>query len=125
MSLPWKILLALAVVLPLGGFVVGSLASAADDDPLPRQPIVLREEPTGTPPTDGPSRTPGASPTPEGHGGDDDNDDNDDSNADDDDDVPVVSPRPDEHDRDDRDDRDDADDDHGDDDSDDGGDGDD
>lgn len=121
MSLPWKILLALAVVLPLGGFVVGSLASAADDDPLPRQPIVLREEPTGTPPTDGPSRTPGASPTPDGHGGDD----NDDSNADDDDDVPVVSPRPDEHDRDDRDDRDDADDDHGDDDSDDGGDGDD
>lgn len=124
MSLPWKILLALAVVLPLGGFVVGSLASAADDDPLPRQPIVLREEPTGTPPTDGPSRTPGASPTPEGHGGDD----NDDSDTDDDDDVPVVSPRPDEHDRDDRDDRDDADDaddDHGDDDSDDGGDGDD
>ena len=36
-------LLPLAIVLPLGGFVAGSLVSAAQDDPGPRTPIVLRE----------------------------------------------------------------------------------
>src|SRR5690349_5656086 len=134
MSLPWKILLALAVLLPLGGFVVGSLASAAEDEPPAREPIVLREESTDPSPT-GPTRTPGATPRPDDRGsgdggdvdeGDDDPGDRDDTDDTDDtdDDVPVVSPRPDQDD--DGGDGDDGDDDRGgDDDSDDGGDGDD
>ena len=53
-----KLLLPLLVVLPLGAFVVGSLVSAAQDDPDPRTPIVLREGDSSTPastPTDHPT----------------------------------------------------------------------
>ncbi|NYJ00979.1 hypothetical protein HNR19_001677 [Nocardioides thalensis] len=86
MSLPWKILLALAVVLPLGGFVVGSLASAADDDPLPRQPIVLREGDESQAPSDAPSPSPGPR-SGESRNGSSDDDVNDPDDH-------VVSPKP-------------------------------
>lgn len=49
MSPVWKFVLPLAVVLPLAAFVVGSLTSAADDEPPPRQPIVLHENGSQTP----------------------------------------------------------------------------
>src|SRR5687768_11560411 len=95
MSLPWKILLALAVVLPLGGFVAGSLASTATDEPPARQPIVI-SDPTTSPPR--PERTrPAETPRP-GERDDDDQDDQDDH----DDDVEVITPQPYEDDGDDR-----------------------
>ena len=39
----WKILLPLALVLPLGAFVAGSLVASAADDPPVRDTIVIRE----------------------------------------------------------------------------------
>ena len=59
-----KLLLPLAVLFPLVGFVVGSLVTAAKDEPPPRTPIVLREDSS-----DGPSEV--AGPT----GGTDEDDD--------------------------------------------------
>jgi hypothetical protein len=61
----WKVLLGLAVVLPLGAYVAGSLAASAADDPAPRTPIELRDPGPGrtTPPA--PSHTPSASDEPE------------------------------------------------------------
>ena len=61
MSTVWKVLLGLAVVLPLGAYVAGSLAASAADDPRPRNTIEIREpeqQPTRTP-----SRTPDPSPS--------------------------------------------------------------
>lgn len=103
-----KIVLPLAVVLPLGGFVAGSLADTDGDDPPPRTPIILREDRSGSPaePTGDPSQRPSDRRT-----GQDDGDDGDD--------VPVITPRPVE-DRDDADDADDRDDDGGGDSDDDG-----
>jgi len=46
MSPLWKFLLPLVVALPLGGFVVGSLVTVANDEPPPRPPIELRDETT-------------------------------------------------------------------------------
>jgi hypothetical protein len=46
MSTLVKIAVALAVVLPLGAFVVGSLAASGAEDPGPRQTIVLRDPPS-------------------------------------------------------------------------------
>jgi hypothetical protein len=79
----------LAVVLPLGGFVAGSLVSAAQDDPDPRTPIVLREDSSRTPATDRPTAdaTHPVEPT-EG-----DRTDRDDDAVDDEDDH-VVTPTP-------------------------------
>lgn len=58
MSVLWKTLLTLAVVLPLGGFIAGSLVTAAHDDPPPRLPIVLRDDTADpTPRTPRPERT--------------------------------------------------------------------
>jgi hypothetical protein len=87
-----KFLLPLVVVLPLGGFVAGSLVSAAQDDPGPRTPIVLREDSSRTPttgtPTDAPTNS--SRPPDDDSGRDDDGDDN----GDDDGDDHVVSPEP-------------------------------
>src|SRR6478735_3327275 len=93
MSTVWKVLAALALVVPMGAYVVGSLAASATDGPPPRQTIEIREStPTPTPsstPTPEPTSTP--SPT-------------------DDDEVEVITPDYDDF---------DEDDDHGDDDGDD------
>lgn len=81
-----KFLLPLVVVLPLGGFVAGSLVSAAHDDPGPRTPIVLREDSSRTPTTG----TPTDEPTDPSRPPDDDGDDDGDDDADD----QVVTPKP-------------------------------
>lgn len=113
-----KYALPLAFVLPLGGFVAGSLLSAAQDDPDPRTPIVLREDSSETPatgtPRDKPS-DPGRPPTA-------DSDVDDEGNDDVDGDDHVVRPEPVD---DDEDDGDDAGEDEGDDTDEDGDDGDD
>src|SRR4051794_40833863 len=60
MKTVWKVLLGLALVVPMGAYVAGSLvASAAEDDSPPRHTIVLREpgpsHPGASSPTHGPS----------------------------------------------------------------------
>lgn len=90
----WKVLLGLAVILPMGAFVTGALAASASDDPAPRQTIQIRQpDPSRTAsPTPSPTRSP--SPTPTGRGADDRTDDHGDDQADDhaDDEVEVVTP---------------------------------
>ena len=58
----WKIFVPLALVLPLGAFVAGSLVASAADDPPARDTIVIRESgaTSGTP-------TPTPDPTPRPH----------------------------------------------------------
>jgi hypothetical protein len=69
MSRIWKVAVALAVALPLGAYVAGSLARA-DETPPPREPIILREE-SGSPTSDRTPR-PSTEPTgPTGPGGED------------------------------------------------------
>ena len=46
MSTLVKIVVALGLILPLGAFVVGSLAAPGAEDPGPRPTIVLRDAPT-------------------------------------------------------------------------------
>lgn len=83
-----KVLLALAVVLPLGGFVVGSLVSATNDDPPARAPIELTETPSSSP-SDRPESPQVVTPRPGGADRDDDDDDGDDHRDwDGDDDAP-------------------------------------
>jgi len=48
-----KVILALALVLPLGAFVAGSLVASAADDPAPRDTIVI--DGSGSTPTETPS----------------------------------------------------------------------
>ena len=56
MSTVWKVLVALALVVPLGAYVAGSLAASASGDPEPRHTIQIRES--------GPTRSPSPSPSP-------------------------------------------------------------
>jgi hypothetical protein len=89
----WKIFVALAVVLPLGAFVAGSLAQADLEQP-PREPIIIRDD-TATPddPVTPGSVDPPPTRTPDDRDDDDDRDDH------------VVTPQPtDDHGRADRDD---------------------
>ena len=71
MKTVWKVLLGLAVVIPLTAYVVGSLAASAADDPAPRHTIEIREpSPSSTPShtpshSPRPSVSPSSSPTPE------------------------------------------------------------
>ena len=68
MSTVWKVLAALALVVPMGAYVVGSLAASASDDPAPRQTIEIREASTTPSPTQAPSsptQTPTQTPRPE------------------------------------------------------------
>jgi len=73
----WKVLLVLAFVLPVGGYVVGSLAATSVDDPAPRAPMQIapaadeESDATGSPtsapsdgPTSGPTPAPGTDPGP-------------------------------------------------------------
>ena len=88
-----KVLAVLALLLPMGAFVVGSLVASAADEPARRDPIVIAEAPSP-----GPDRTPSPPSTPaptpsedddgDGEGDDDDRDDGDD------DEIEVVTPEP-------------------------------
>ena len=49
MSTLLKSLLALAVALPLGGYVAGTLV-ASGSEPAPREPVIIRERPSRPPP---------------------------------------------------------------------------
>jgi len=89
MGLPWKYLLPLVVVLPLGAFVAGSLASTADDEPPARTPIVLRQD-SDSPIPDGRATDAPPDPTTDPDQAPPDDDDD----REDDDDVHVVSPTP-------------------------------
>lgn len=115
MSTVWKVVLALALVLPVGAFVAGSLASSSADEPAQRESVILEQAPQERSPKPDPVRK---KPVPQ-------------QEDDDADDAPVViAPAPasnDDWDDDDRDDRGDDDRDDGDDDDegDDGDDGDD
>lgn len=90
MSRTLKLLLAVAVaVVMVGGvYLVGSFAGASENDPPPREPVVLPSDTTspstGAPSTTSPSPSesvPVISPSPV----DDDDDDDDDDDRDDDD----------------------------------------
>lgn len=115
----WKVVLPLALALPMLAYVAGTLV-AAGEEPHDRSPIVV-EDPSpgsGNDPTDGPTKKkqkndPGDRPTQHrGDDGDDKGDDDGRADDDGDDDGPeVVTPEPD-----------DLDDDNGDDGDDDGGD---
>ena len=71
-----KVLLGLALGLPMGAYAVGSIVSSAADDPGQRPPIILEDAPSpaqGTVP--GATLSPSADPTSSGDddpGGDDD-----------------------------------------------------
>lgn len=68
-----KVLLGLALGLPMGAYAVGSIVSSAADDPGQRPPIILQDAPSpaqGTVP--GATLSPSADPT---RSGDDDRDD--------------------------------------------------
>ena len=43
MKTVWKVLIGLALVVPMGAYVAGSLAASAADDPAPRETIEIRE----------------------------------------------------------------------------------
>ncbi|MCW2816840.1 MAG: hypothetical protein JWN84_4295, partial [Nocardioides sp.] len=65
MSATWKTIIGLLLVLPLGGFVAGSLITSGAAEPERRAPIVIDER-SGSPSdpaTDGPSRTPSRTPS--------------------------------------------------------------
>lgn len=68
MSTVWKVLLALALVVPAGAYVTGSLVASAADDPAPRHTVVISEPrhprtPSRAPsPTGSPTRSPDAAP---------------------------------------------------------------
>lgn len=89
-----KALLGLAVALPLGGYLVGSLAASADD-PSPRQTIVIRDSGASTGPDEGPS--PGKARRGDDARRDDDAGPDDDGPGDDDGDdgLQTVMPEPD------------------------------
>jgi hypothetical protein len=82
----WKALLALALLVPMGAYVAGSLVASAADDPAPRSPIVIKDPGRSATPTG----TPSSSPSPSTGVGeieldpDDLDDDSDDSGRDDD-----------------------------------------
>lgn len=90
MSRTLKLLLPVAVVMIVGVYLAGSFAGASENDPPPREPVVLPSDATspstGTPSTGTPSpstRVPVISPAPVDDD-DDDDDDRDDDRHDDD-----------------------------------------
>jgi hypothetical protein len=80
MSTLMKSLLALAVALPLGAYVTGTLV-ASGDEPPPREPVIIQEN-TLTP-TDQPTRRTEPADRPTRSQDDDD-----------DDEIDVITPRP-------------------------------
>lgn len=86
----WKVLLGLALVLPMGAYVAGSLMSSAADMPTPREPVIIRDaDPSPEPPPSRPRDEPPA-------GGDDVPDDEPGDDVDDVDDngLRIVTPEP-------------------------------
>lgn len=71
-----KVLLTLALLLPIGAFVVGSLIGAEDDEPDPRPALEITDAPPTTQQAERPSPSP-VRPRP-GSAEDDDRDDRDD-----------------------------------------------
>ncbi|WP_028645048.1 hypothetical protein [Nocardioides sp. URHA0020] len=63
MNTVWKVLLGLALVVPMGAYVVGSLAASAADDPTPRPTIVIQEPSTSPTPSSTATPTPPSTPT--------------------------------------------------------------
>jgi len=43
MRILWKVLLGLALVVPMGAYVAGALAASSADSPAPRETIVIRD----------------------------------------------------------------------------------
>jgi hypothetical protein len=92
-----KVVLALALVLPLGAFVAGSLVASAADDPAPRDTIIIDESdnsPSEKPAADQqpkPAERPGDTDS-SGRGGADDGDEDGDEYGDDDGHVEGVEP---------------------------------
>lgn len=85
MGVSWKILLPLALILPIGAYAVGSLVARAEEPP-PRPAIVLPSSTATNSPTEGPSGK---------HRQDDKDDKGDKDDKDDsDDDSHVVPPEP-------------------------------
>lgn len=110
----WKIFAALALMLPLGAFVAGTLVASAADGTEDRDTLIIEENPTPVPVADPEDDTPGidvVTPSPTGvgddHGGDrdDSSDDSDDDRGSDDDSGSSGSSGSGGDDRDDRDDR--------------------
>lgn len=95
MSTVWKALLGLALVVPLGAYVAGSLAASASEDPAPRQTIVIDESGPSPTTSGNPTQRPSVKPSES-------------SESPDDDEVEVITPGYDDF---------DEDDDHGDDDN--------
>ena len=84
----WKILIGLAIALPMAAYVAGSFAASAPDDPVERDPVHIsdvRESPEEEGRTGG--KEPASPPAPRTpvSGDDDDEDDNE---------VRVVTPKP-------------------------------
>lgn len=68
-----KVLLGLALGLPMGAYAVGSMVSSAADDPGRRAPIILEDAPAPAQDTvPGPTLRPSPEPTRGGDDGDDD-----------------------------------------------------
>ena len=84
----WKVLIGLAIALPMAAYVAGSFAASAPDDPVQRDPVHIsdvRESPEVEGPTGGKkAASPSSRRTPV-NGDDDDEDDNG---------VRVVIPKP-------------------------------
>ncbi|WP_230487186.1 hypothetical protein [Nocardioides anomalus] len=89
----WKVFAALALMLPLGAFVAGTLVASAADEPAERDTIVIRDGAASTSPTPEPEDdTPGVdtvTPSPDevhdagdDHGGDRPDDQSDDQSDD-------------------------------------------
>lgn len=78
----WKVLIGLALVVPMVAYVAGSLVASAADDPAPRDTIQIRKtEPTSSAtPSSRPTKTPTGTPDPTPSGSADD------------DDVEVITP---------------------------------
>lgn len=88
MSRTLKILLPLVVLVAVGVYLAGSLAGASENDPPPREPVVLPSQSvspsapgTGSSPSTDPSSVPVVTPGPVDD--DDDDDDRDDRHDDD------------------------------------------
>jgi hypothetical protein len=62
MKTVWKVLLGLALVVPMGAYVAGSLAASSSDAPAPRPTIIIQEQKAT--PAAKPSRQPSRIPTP-------------------------------------------------------------
>ena len=65
MKMLWKVLLTLALLVPMGAYVAGSLVASAAEDPAPRPPIVIEDPDPARSPTGSSSTSPDASATPD------------------------------------------------------------